>query len=228
MKKWFGILFMVSFFLAAGAFYYEGAPEEVAADEEQVEDRDQVKETNQQQQEMDSTDSSQENSEQPVTEVTTDSDNNSETDAESKAGQMNSETEQSQKTPAKNEKEEMKDTIEIDGTLYVLIMDETKYPNLTHLIEAARKYNAKLYGIQNSDVFAVVKDGKAISHFSVGGMSVLPEHAEFAKIKLSGYKGIGHNIDLVIETKAKVTVEWSSSAFYSIEFRDGWVVIHYN
>ncbi|CAM3777023.1 hypothetical protein GCM10009865_50640 [Aeromicrobium ponti] len=221
MKKWFAILFMVSFFLAAGAFYYEGAPEKVAADEEQVKETDQ-------QQEMDSTDSSQENSEQPVTEVTTDSDNNSETAEESEAGQINSETEQSQKTPASNEKKEIKDTIEIDGTVYVLIMDESKYPNITHLIEAARKYNAKLYGIQNSDVFAVVKDGKAISHFSVGGMSVLPEHAEFAKIKLSEYKGIAHNIDLVNETKAKVTVEWSSSAFYSVEYKDGWIVIYYN
>lgn len=221
MKKWFAILFMVSFFLAAGAFYYEGAPEKVAADEEQVKETDQ-------QQEMDSADSSEENIQQPVTEVTTDSDNNSETAEESEAGQINSETEQSQKTPASNEKEEMKDTIEIDGTLYVLIMDENQYPNLTHLIEAARKYNAKLYGIPNSDVFAVVKDRNVISHFSVGGISVLPVHAEFAKIKLSGYKGIDDNIDLVIETKAKVTVEWSSSAFYSVDFRDGWVVIHYN
>jgi hypothetical protein len=53
-------------------------------------------------------------------------------------------------------------------------------------------------------------------------------NAEFAKIKLSGYKGIGQIIDFVIDTKAKVTVEWSSSAYYSVDFRDGWVVIYYN
>jgi hypothetical protein len=223
LKKWFGILFMVSFFLAAGAFYYEGAPEKVAAEE------DQVNETVQKQQEPDSAGSSEENAPEAVTQGTQGSDKKEqEKDTESGTSQTSSESKPSEINTSNNEKEEMKDTIEIDGTLYVLIMDETKYPNIVHLIEAAREYNAKLYGIPNSDVFAVVKDGNVISHFSVGGMSVLPEHAEFAKIKLSGYKGIGQNIDFVIDTRAKVTVEWSSSAFYSVDFRDGWVVIYYN
>lgn len=216
MKKWYAVLLMSGFFAAAGAFYYEGAPEEVSADQEKR------KVLNEQQEKEPSEESISE-----VKEETSDTGKNEEKPAEIKNGQNNPEVGKP-KPNAETEAEQENEMIDINGEMYELIMDEKKYSNIVHLIKAAKEYDSKLYGIPNSDVFAVLKDGKVISSFSVGSMSVLPEHAEFAKIKLSGYKGIGFNIDLVIETHGKVTVEWSESAFYNIEYRNGWIVLNYN
>ncbi|WP_370221671.1 hypothetical protein [Cytobacillus sp.] len=216
MKKWYAVLLMSGFFLAAGAFYYEGAPEEAAAVQEE-------KKVVSEQQEQDSPDEMI----PEVKEETSTAGKNEEKPAEIKDGQNNPEVGKS-KPNAETEAEQENEMIDINGEMYELIMDEKKYSNIVHLIKAAKEYDSKLYGIPNSDVFAVLKYGKVISSFSVGSMSVLPEHAEFAKIKLSGYKGIGFNIDLVIETHGKVTVEWSESAFYNIEYRNGWIVLNYN
>lgn len=204
---------MAGFFAAAGAFYYEGAPEEVAAVQEE-------KKVVNEQQEKDSSDEIIPEAKEETSAVG----KNEEKPAEIKESQNNPVIDKAE--PDKTEQDG--EMIELDGEMYQLIMDEKKYSNIVHLIKAAKEYDSKLYGIPNSDVFAVLKDGKVISSFSVGSMSVLPEHADFAKIKLSGYKGINHNIDLVNETHGKVTVEWSESAFYNIEYRNGWIVINYN
>lgn len=214
MKKWHAVLLMSGFFAAAGAFYYEGAPEEAAAVQEET------KVVNEQQDKG--------SADEIIPEV------KEETSAAGKNEEKPAEIQESQNNPVidkvkiDTKTEEDGQMIELDGEIYELIMDEKKYSNIVHLIKDAKEYNSKLYAIPNSDVFAVLKEGKVISTFSVGSMSVLPQHAEFAKIKLSGYKGINHNIDLVNETHGKVTVEWGESAFYSIEYRNGWIVIHYN
>jgi hypothetical protein len=221
LKKLYAVLLMSGFFAAAGAFYYEGAPEEVAAVQEE-------KKVVNEQQETDLPDEVI----PEVKEETSEAGKN----AAGKNEEKPAEIEESQKNPvaekpkedAKTKTEQDDEMIELNGEMYKLIMDEKKYSNIVHLIKAAKKYDSKLYGIPNSDVFAVLKEGKVISSFSVGSMSVLPEHAEFAKIKLSGYKGINHNIDLVIETHGKVTAEWGESAYYGIEYRNGWIIINYN
>ncbi|WP_404356411.1 hypothetical protein LG291_23055 [Cytobacillus firmus] len=216
MKKWHAVLLMSGFFAAAGAFYYEGAPEEAAAVQEET------KVVNEQQ----DNDSADEIIPEGKEETST-AGKNEEKPEEIKNGQNNPEVGKP-KPNAETEAVQEYEMIDINGEMYELIMDEKKYSNIVHLIKDAKEYNSKLYAIPNSDVFAVLKEGKVISSFSVGSMSVLPQHAEFAKIKLSGYKGINHNIDLVNETHGKVTVEWGESAFYSIEYRNGWIVIHYN
>lgn len=116
-----------------------------------------------------------------------------------------------------------KEKVMIDGYEYILIMDEAEYPNLTHLISAAKNYGAQLYGIAYSDVFAILKDGKTIAHMSVGYKSVLPEHAEMIKAMFSEeYSGIQEDIDFVIKNNVPVEKE-----LYSISLNNGWLEINY-
>lgn len=116
-----------------------------------------------------------------------------------------------------------KEKVVIDGYEYILIMEEAEYPNLTHLISAAKNYGAQLYGIAYSDVFAILKEGKTIAHMSAGYKSVLPEHAEMVKAMFSDeYSGIQEDIDFVIKNNIPLEKE-----LYSISLNNGWLEINY-
>lgn len=115
------------------------------------------------------------------------------------------------------------ETVMIDGYKYILIMDEAEYPNLIHLISAAKNHGAQLYGIAYSDVFAILKDGKTIAHMTAGYKSVLPEHADMIKAMFSvEYTGIQGDIDFVIKNNLPVERE-----LYSITLKEGWLEINY-
>lgn len=224
-KKWIYTLVAALFFSAAGAFYYEGRPDDASANEEQVNEeiksdsQDAVTET-----EEEETESNNElNREDPSeTEETV----KEEVDHQSETEPANDEKQEG-KTEDKNEDPET--IVSPEGDTYHLIEDKTKYSNLADLIDAAANIDASLYGIKNSDVFTLIKNGEPIGGFSTGSLSIDPEYKSFAIQKHSFYKdkGLEDNINLAIRTGASITVNFDEYTGYHIEYKNGRLIINH-
>ncbi|MEH6990581.1 hypothetical protein [Cytobacillus firmus] len=254
-RKIYSIIFMVLFFLAAGAFYFEGAPDNTVANQDTMVEESEAVVKNETVEEMPELlegevppkDSVEENKVVKQNETETETENtkpivkdsdspkiiSSQDDDEQEDVNKDTETEdpttQEENTNTSSNPEAPADTITLDGTLYVLTMDETKYSNLTHLIKIARHYDALLYGIPFSDSFVMIKEGERICNIELGFISAKPAYADIIKAKLAdSHKNIGENIDFVLETGATITVEWESTHFfYKISIKDGWLQVNY-
>jgi hypothetical protein len=227
-KKYWTIIPMSLFLLSAGAFHYDGTKNHASANKDLI---------------VDSSVINTEEVNEPVQQITEsipkvtpkNGSKVSENIPEKNQGKINNtgkdndyhQNEQKDNASSITNKKESDNTIIIDGSEYVLMMDEKKYPNLVEYIKVARNNKAKLYGIPNSDVMTMMKDGKRILDMSSGVKNVLPEYADIVKGLFSEeFKGIQENIDLVVETGATVTVKFPDSYVeYGIKLQDGWLVI---
>ncbi|MCS0787101.1 hypothetical protein NX021_02890 [Cytobacillus firmus] len=252
-RKMYSIIFMVLFFIAAGAFYFEGAPNNTVANQDTMVEESKDIENNKIVEEMpeslegeappkDSVEKNKvikqnetetENSKPIVKETNSPKIISPQDDDEQEDVNKDTETEdattQEENTNTNSNPKAPANTITLDGTLYELTMDETKYSNLTHLIKIARNYDALLYGIPFSDGFVMMKEGERICNIGLGFISTKPAYADIIKAKLAdSHKNIGENIDFVLETGATITVEWESTHFfYKISIKDGWLQVNY-
>jgi len=118
------------------------------------------------------------------------------------------------------------DEVTIDGTIFINIMNEEKFSDLSQL---ARKYNAGLYAIPESDVFAIVKEGNPIFFMSTGVKSALKEYSELLteSLAFSGFENleeVRENLNTVLETGKEVNVGDGYEG-YSIFQEDEWVYV---
>ena len=229
IRKWCSIVFLSVLLLGIGIFYYGGTETKVAATEEKftaIQDRDEpvMEEAVPEQPEP------LVNEEPPAAEeIEKPSAPPAEAEKPDQASANGPNDRAAENKPAAEEKAApAEDEVVIDGTMYMLAMDEEKHPNLLGLITPVRNYGAALYGVPESDVFTVVKDGKPIAYMSTGVKAVLPEHAGMVKEMFTGsYAGIKEDIDRVLETGEPVTVELEEYVGYHILLEDGWLIIHY-
>jgi hypothetical protein len=221
LKKISFIIVSALYLTTAGAFYYGGAPEKTAASDENiiiqqhlqssklVEYKDQnIQEEffNGQTDEISSADlrTNEDKIEDPV-----------------------EEPKDVQPVTQPEEKMLTEDTIQYGDSTFVSLMQETRFQ---HLINVALKYDAKLYAIPDSDVFAFFKAGNIILTKSTGVTAAHPQYVEMLKEVHSGegflYEGVLENIDFVNRTGAKVTVEFEPYTGYAISREpDGWIVV---
>lgn len=246
MKKFYAIVLMSVFLLAASAFHYSGTKSDVKATQvaEEMEVRDLQKpaeNTKPEEKVLDTTAITAETS--TATEETNKQAEKVEPEEKAKPEEKTVDAvkkeeitpavkEETNKQTAKNEHNKEKatsaeDEIIIDGTKYILVMDENKHPNLRDKIIAVRNHGAKLYAVPDSDVFIIIKDQKPIAYMTVGNLEALPDYAGMVKDMLTNeYEGIEENIDLAIQTGATVHVSWGLKE-YLIELKDGWLIVNY-
>lgn len=222
-KKWISILVAALFLSTAGAFYFEGRPDNVSANEEQV--KEEIKRENADYASKgETTEAFKETSIKNLNKV-----------EEPVKEEMNRKTEKELVKDDKPEEKEAKaeskpETIkDEEGYTYHLIEDKKKYSNIVHLIDAAASIDASLYGIKNSDVFALIKNGKSVGGFSTGTLSIDSEYKSFALQMHSFYvdKGIEENIDLAIRTGASISVTFEEYTGYHIQYKDGSIIINH-
>lgn len=195
--------------LSAGVFYYEGAPVPVEAKEQQENVSSEVK--------LD---------EEPQAETLKDEAKEEQPVGPEKDEQQSREKQEDRKQGQKSESNNKEQTITIYGETYHLMMDD---PNAKS-VKAAQSIGADFYAIPQSDVAALVKDGEVIANMSVGTMRILPEYKEFVSNYIQHHKerGIGENIDLVLNTGAKVHAEFENYSYYLLSLEDGYLIVHYD
>lgn len=216
-KKLYSIIFMSLLFLTASAFHFEGAPDNVVANQDPIVPK--LENENLEKQNIDQL------------EIESNLDNGIQNET-SKQEDLNQEFDDSKKgieskdEPIVVDENKVEDTIEIGGYLYVNLMKDSKFK---HLISVAQKYDSKLYGVPNTDIFAIVKNGEPIFHKSTGVASASIEWVPLLVDVFSGdgfvYKGITENINFVAETGAKVKVEFAEYEGYSIYQKDNELIV---
>lgn len=228
-SKLYSIIFMALSLLAVGAFYYKGAPENVAANQEPVliNESKQLAKGSMDEKNVES--DKDENPKEIQKELTKKQDAKEVVNEEIKEKNEEKENKkviETETEPAVEKERELEDSIEIGGYQYVNFMDDTKFQ---HLINIANKYDSELYAVPNTDLFAIVKNGEPIFHKSTGFSSTPLSSSALLKDVFNGdgfiYKGISENIDFVLETSAKVTVEFEQRQGYTIYQKDGWIVV---
>lgn len=255
-KKLSVIFFMVLFFSAVGAFHYDGSKrvseagvnskEGIPAIKKEIEIEPKEYTTDAETSHPTTLDSSPATSSTKPDTQPTDAEINTQKITESDAPneKKSDQTIVKESKPAKSKESENPKTKEgtpsseediyvLDGKTYRLFMDKTKVDpnsNLVNFIDAAIKHGAKIYGLDQSDMFIIVKNGKHIGGFSAGILNIKIEHANLVKAMYPenrrGYKGIEHNIDLVLQTGAHVSVEYDSQVEgYSLYVKNGYLYV---
>ncbi|MEH7441950.1 hypothetical protein V7201_06385 [Bacillus sp. JJ1122] len=210
------VIFGALFLSMAGAFYYEGAPEEAGASEKTYiaeKEAESFKEVNSDEELMNESVES-----DAKTDVVSDKET---TESKKKV------TEPKEEVNTIQEKTEPKDTIQYGDSLYVSVMDEPKYQRQAKI---AKKYGTELYAIPRTDLFAYFNGKEMVISKSTGVVSANPQYVEMLKDLYSGegflYEGVSENIDFVNKTGAKVTVEFDRYEAYSISQKEnGWIVL---
>ncbi|MCA1040513.1 hypothetical protein LCM00_13450 [Bacillus infantis] len=213
MSKKYALLFMTLFLTAAGAFYYEGAPQDVKATEEKP---------------SANTETDAETDGSKTTGIAKESDE-SEVKAEEKSEAAssapdnpdNKNTEQ-KAADQQQQTAQKEDTIIIDGRVYENIMDEEKF---AHMSGVASRHGAILYALPETDMFVIVKNGEIIVQMSTGIKSSSTEYAgilsELFSAGFDEYKKIQENILFAAETNANVRVDFGDYIAYSITVAEG-------
>lgn len=204
-KKWHVAILAALMLSAAGAFYYEGKPETAEASEEQQK--------------------------QPVIESSNEEEIKNQPEAD-KSPETDSTTNEPAEITEKQQPEQnvQEEEMEIRGYTYFRLMDKEKYPKHAYKIEAAEAIGAEVFAIPYSDVYALVKDGKEIGAMTVGNIQTHPAYLDYTKEVLEFYNqtGLYHNLDVVLETGATVTVEADNGVYYEISLmEDGWISVQY-
>ncbi len=216
MKKKFPAIILMTLFLgSAGAFYYEGSPENVVATEEKPDTKAQIGEFKESFKEEVKVQAAE--VQEPVIEKVEGNDSEKKNDPAQKQPPLKAQEKESKPDAAL-------DTIKIGDSTYMLVDPEEKF---LYEFEVAKKYGAKLYGIPNSDLFAYIKDGKAIVHTSTGIMSAPLKYANMVA-ELVGehkeYKNFPENVLFSAETGAKVSVVLDHNLAYATWVEDGRII----
>ncbi|TYR75945.1 hypothetical protein FZC79_07210 [Rossellomorea vietnamensis] len=229
-KKFSAIVFMVLFFIAAGAFHYQGTQSTANANldqsgkspETKIESIEESKKDNAPHQKDTDNNSTEEKPSPTGTDETE--------DKASDSGSTN-EDEENTDTPTNTSKNNITSTdsakqnesIILNGSEYTNIMDIEKFQELAAI---AKKHGGILYALENTDLFVIMKDDTLLFSMSTGTAGVPKEQVGilldfFAD---SEYQGIIENIKLVHETGAEVTVSFSDTKGYSISQKNS--IIH--
>ncbi|WP_409252196.1 hypothetical protein V1502_19195 [Bacillus sp. SCS-153A] len=235
MKKKFSlVVFFTVLFLAVGAFHYQGTKSTVTAtDSNENTKESQVEETSHNNEEEETTEDGQE----------TDTEENSDTDSstdgsaaeESKnTSSIDTESEDENTTNNENSSKDQEtppqEKIQFGNTEYVDISSIEKFKDLTAF---AHKHGAKPFAIENSDCFAIFKEGEPLLFFSVGTVSAGVEDISILKDFFTDYhnfseeKRIARNIELVAETGAKVQVDFPDGSGYHIVKEENTVLVNW-
>ncbi|MEK3886418.1 hypothetical protein [Bacillus sp. FSL K6-3431] len=197
-NKFYAIILMSLFLLAAGAFHYEGSQSRANATEnsDEVNAIDNGEKSSINQQNMDKQ-------------------------------KENSEMQHSNRESSNLDSKQAVDEMIIDDELYVNIMDDEKFADLSKI---ARSNDAQLYAIPNSGSLAIVKDGTPIFQMSTGVKAVNVDHVNilseaFALGGFEEFKNLSENIDHVLKTGEEVNVELSEYEGYFIYQKDGWIIV---
>ncbi|TYS17817.1 hypothetical protein FZC78_08175 [Rossellomorea vietnamensis] len=229
-KKFSAIVFMLLFFIAAGAFHYQGTQSTANASldqsgqssETEIESTEENKKDNTPQQKDTDNHSTDEKKPSTGTEETK--------DKQSDSGSTN-EDEENTDTPTNTSENDVSPTdsakqnesIILHGSEYTNIMDLEKFQELAAI---AKKHGGILYALENTDLFVIMKDDTLLFSMSTGTASVPKENVGilldfFAD---SEYQGLIENIKLVHETGAEVSVSFSETRGYSISQKNS--IIH--
>jgi hypothetical protein len=217
MSKKYALLFMTLFLTAAGAFYYEGAPQDVKATQD-------VKTAEEKPLANTKTDAETDGSK--TADLSKESDE-SEVKAEEKSEAAssapdNKDTEHTAADLQEQEKTQNEDTIIIDGKVYVNIMDREKF---AHMSGVASRHGAVLYSLPETDMFVIVKNGEIIVQMSTGTKAASTEYAgilsELFSAGFDEYKKIQENILFAAESNANVRVDFGDYIAYSITVAEG-------
>ena len=210
------VIFSALFLTTAGAFYYEGAPEEAGASEKTYiaeKEAKSLKEVNSDEELVnESVESEDKAAVVPVKEATESKDQVTEPKEEVKINQ---------------EKAESNNTIQYGESLYFNVMNDPKYQRQAKI---AKKYGIELYAVPRTDLFGYFKGKEMVISKSTGVASSSPQYVEMLKELYSGegflYEGVIENIDLVNKTGAKVTVEFDRYQAYAISKNEnGWILL---
>jgi DNA mismatch repair ATPase MutL len=211
------IIFGALFLSTAGAFYYEGSPEEAGATEKSYiaeKEAESLKEVNSNEELSNGSVESAGEKANVVLEKES---------AESK----DKLTESKEDVQTNREKAESNDSIQYGDSLYVNVMNEPKYQRQAKI---AKKFGTELYAVPSTDLFAYFKGNEMVISKSTGVASANPQYVELLKELYSGegflYEGVIENIDFVNKTGAKVTVEFDRHEGYTISKKEnGWILL---
>ncbi|MEN8701749.1 hypothetical protein [Bacillus infantis] len=213
MSKKYALLFMTLFLTAAGAFYYEGAPQDVKATEEKPSANTETDAETDGSKTADiakESDESEVKVEEKSEAASSAPDNPDNKDTQQKAADQQQETAQKE------------DTIIIDGRVYENIMNEEKF---AHMSGVASRHGAVLYALPETDMFVIVKNGEIIVQMSTGTKAASTEYAgilsELFSAGFDEYKKIQENILFAAETNANVRVDFGDYIAYSITVAEG-------
>jgi len=207
------VIFGTLFLSTAGAFYYEGAPEEAGASEKTY---------------------IAENEAKTLKEVNSDEElENERVESEDQAAVVSVKVTESKdlatepKEEINQKKAESKDSIQYGDSLYVNVMNEPKYQRQAKI---AKKYGTELYAVPRTDLFAYFKGKEMVISKSTGVASANPQYVEMLKELYCGdgflYEGVSENMDFVNKTGAKVTVEFDRHEAYTISKKEnGWILL---
>ncbi|EDL64954.1 hypothetical protein [Bacillus sp. SG-1] len=235
MKKKFSIVvFFTVLFLAVGAFHYQGSKSTVTATDSDgnISKDSQLEETAENNDETETTEDGQETkASETEKNSNTESDENDTAAEESKnTSSTDSDSERTDEKPSGELDSPQQESIKFGNDEYVDISDVEKFKDLR---EFAQKHGARPFAIENSDCFAIIKDGVPLLFFSVGTVSAGVEEISVLKDyftdlhNFSEETGIASNIDMVAETGAEVQVDFPDGAGYLIFKKDNTVVVNW-
>ncbi|MGD6894460.1 hypothetical protein [Bacillus infantis] len=214
MSKKYALLFMTLFLTAAGAFYYEGAPQDVKATEEKPSANTKTDAETDASKTADISKEKESDKSEVIAEEKPEA-------ASSAPAPANKDTEQKTADP-QLETPQKEDTIIIDGDKYVNIMDKEKF---AHMSGVASRHGAVLYALPETDMFVIVKNGEIIVQMSTGIKSASTEYAgilsELFSSGFDEYKKIQENILFAAESNANVRVDFGDYIAYSITVAEG-------
>lgn len=210
------VIFGALFLSTAGAFYYEGVPEEAGASEKTYiaeKEAKSLKEVN---------------SDEELVNESVESEDKAAVVSEKEANESKDKvTEPKEEVQTNQEKAESKNTIQYGDSLYVHVMNEPKYQRQAKI---AKKYGTELYAVPRTDLFAYFNGKEMVISKSTGVASANPQYVEMLKELYSGegflYEGVIENIDFVNKNGARVTVEFDRYEAYTISKKEnGWILL---
>ncbi|MGF2618154.1 hypothetical protein FZC84_20915 [Rossellomorea vietnamensis] len=242
-KKVSIVVFFTVLLLAVGAFHYQGTKSTVTASDGEKDSS--VAAGLEESTNEDSGQSEERDGEEPQpAEETASSDNDttapddSSSSKRSKDGAPEGESSVSDETADQPDNKQApeepspphQDRIKFGDDTYIDVTDMEKFKELG---AKAKKQGARLYGLENSDLFAFIKDGDPILLFSPGSASANIENLSVLKDFFSGFEefqvadGMSTNIDVVAKTGAKVDVQFSDSRGYQVFKKDNSIIVGY-
>ncbi|WHY61479.1 hypothetical protein [Cytobacillus firmus] len=217
-----------------GAFYYEGAPKETNANEKELVSNEIPQSQKYAEYKDGNTEKFMESNEIPpankIVIKTKELEETGEVVQSSENKERITEKNKDANDETQENEEEQVAAIKYGDLVYVEIIDVSENNRLKHIMNVAAKYGSKLYGVQDTDLYAMFKNGEIIFTSSTGYASASSGYSELLKEVFTGggfvYEGMTENIDFVKKTGAKVSVEFTRHKAYTIDQKeDGWITV---
>lgn len=96
-------------------------------------------------------------------------------------------------------------------------------------MNVAAKYGSKLYVVQDTDLYAMFKNGEMIYNSSTGYSAAPPGFSELLKEVFTGegfvYEGMNENIDFVKKLGQRLVLNLRDKAYTFDQKEDGWITV---